>query len=125
MSRFYFQKGHLYIVISNNRENLAVMEFMCKELIGNSEMVIMRDIITGEEGFCMASLIAYTEKRFKTLSKLTHDEVIELFYQREFEYEYVDNEHTVKFDYIDPMENFKLYSKKAKEFIEANQMVDA
>lgn len=114
MSRFYYQKDHLYIVISNNRENLSVMQFMRKELVGKTEINILRDIIDDKEGYCLATAIAYTEKRFKTLSKLTHDEIIELFYQREFAYEYEDNEYTTRYPYIDPMENFKLYSEKVK-----------
>ena len=68
----------------------------------------------------MSALIAYTEKRFKTLSKLSFDEVMELFYQREFPYQYEFNKEGDKNKdqtYIDPNVNFEKYSSKAREII--------
>lgn len=117
---FYLEVNALYLNITNNKDNISVLQFVRYETMGNNEYAIFRDILDGQEYLSLSTKIAYTEKKFRTLSKLTFDEVVELFYSREFPYEYeFDKQGDKDKDniYIDPIENFNIYSKKAREII--------
>lgn len=122
MSKMYLKPNHLYLSITNNKDNIHVLQYVGKKMVGKHEFSVFHDILdeTKQELYCMSALIAYTEKRFKTMSKLSFDEVMELFYQREFPYQYeFDKAGDVNKDetYIDPLENFEKYSVKAREMI--------
>ncbi len=122
MSKMYLKANHLYLSITNNKDNIHVLQYIGEKFVGKHTFPVFRDILDekGEELYCMSALIAYTEKRFKTLSKLSYDEVMELFYQREFPYQYEFNKEGDKNKdqtYIDPIVNFEKYSSKAREII--------
>ena len=120
MSKMHLIKNNLYINITNNKDNITVLQYLYDEPVGKHTFSVFRDIVTGEECTSLSAKTAYTEKKFKTLSKLSFDEAMELFYSREFPYQYeFDKEGDKGKDatYIPPMENFKIYSEKAREVI--------
>lgn len=102
---FNFEVGQLYILISNNKENLSVAEFMYHHQYPNFSLPVMKDVVTGELHTTMATNKVFTEKRLKALSKLDWDEVVVLNYFGTQSYD-IDSAPT-KEEYIDPMLNFE------------------
>lgn len=103
--RHNYEVGQLYILISNNKENLSVAEYLGENEFKNFSMPIFRDVQTNEKCFALSKCIVYTEKRLKALSKLDWDEVVSLMYFQNEEYD-MDTAPEVG-EYIDPMLNYE------------------
>lgn len=100
-----YEVGKLYILISNNKENLSVAEYLGEEEYPNFTISLFRDVVSNEEHIAMCQCIAYTERRFLALSKLEWQEVVVLTYFLNEEWD-VETAPT-KDVYIDPMINYQ------------------
>lgn len=108
----------LYIMISNNKDNLSVGKYLYEQEYlddnGNIKFTlsIFEDVVTKEVGFSMGKHIAFTEKRLKALSNMHYTDVVELMFHTDDEYECINA--PTKDVYIDPLENFEIIMNAIK-----------
>lgn len=104
--------GRLYILITNNKDNLSVAEYLGEQEHYKEDgsvkfsLSIFKDVVTKEEYFSLGKHIAFTEKRLKALSNMHYTDVVELMFHTEYEYECKDA--PTKDVYLDPLENFEI-----------------
>mgnify|MGYP000859431728 FL=1 len=108
----YLEIGKLYILITNNQDNLSVAEYLGEQEHYKEDgsvkfsLSIFKDVVTKDEYFSLGKHIAFTEKRLKALSNMHYTDVVELMFHTEYEYECKDA--PTKDVYIDPLENFEI-----------------
>lgn len=87
----YLEIGKLYILITNNQDNLSVAEYLGEQEHYKEDgsvkfsLSIFKDVVTKDEYFSLGKHIAFTEKRLKALSNMHYTDVVELMFHTEYE----------------------------------------
>lgn len=104
--------GELYILLSNNKENISVSEYLFDDEYHWGTLPIFRCITTKKEHFALCKTMAFTPERLYALSKLEWQEVVILNYNLNDEWNITDA--PTKDVYIDPLENFEIIMNAIK-----------
>lgn len=109
--------GALYMLISNNKDNITVASYVGEHEYEHKKFTlsVFKDVLTGDEIASLAKPIRFTETRFKALSKLHFDEVISILYFQLDDWDF--NMGNIQDDgsYINPCEHYKKVMNKLKD----------
>lgn len=114
--------GALYMLISNNKDNITVATYVGEHEYEHKRFTlsIFKDVLTGDEIASLAKPIRFTETRFKALSKLHFDEVISILYFQLDEWDFNTSNIQDAGSYINPWEHYKKVMNKLKEYTNVN-----